>query len=144
MVLSAVFIPMASSVAQQGQFIDSSLSLLFQHGAFSTGCADSHPRVMCNIAEPVSAEHHENKGGFFGWFNTPSIIALITTPIALAKSSVPQAIFTDLCADCCRNGGVVFTLPSSFLPEEDQGVFLTMIQLPLARRKSGRKKCWIK
>lgn len=35
-------------------------------------------------------------------------------------------------------------LPTSFLPEEDQGVFLTMIQLPLALRKNVRRMCWIK
>lgn len=35
-------------------------------------------------------------------------------------------------------------LPSSFLPDEDQGVFLTMVQLPPARRKSARKKCWMR
>ncbi len=26
-------------------------------------------------------------------------------------------------------------LPSSFLPEEDQGVFMTMVQLPAGRRR---------
>ncbi len=144
MVLSAVFIPMAFSAVLLGQFTASSLSPSFRQCAFCSGGIDSYPSVMCNTAQPVSAEHHENKGGFFGWFNTTSIIALTTTPTASAKSSVPQAIFTDLCTNCCWNGGVVFTSPSSFLPEEDQGVFLTMIQLPLARRKSERKKCWIK
>ncbi|MGU0160699.1 efflux RND transporter permease subunit [Escherichia coli] len=53
----------------------------------------------------------------------PSIIALTTTPTASAKSSVPQDDIYYLCADCCRNGGVVLRLPSSFLPEEDQVSF---------------------
>ncbi|XNM62170.1 efflux RND transporter permease subunit [Escherichia coli] len=72
------------------------------------------------------------------------MIALTTTPTASAKSSVPQDDITNLCADCCRNGGVVLRLPSSFLPEEDQGVFLTMIQLPAGATQERTQKVWIK
>lgn len=91
MVLSAVFIPMAffggSTGAIYRQFsitIVSAMALSVLVALILT------PALCATLLKPVSAEHHENKGGFFGWFNTTSIIALITTPIALAKSSVPQ------------------------------------------------------
>ncbi len=144
MVLSAVFIPMAFFGVLLGQFIASSLSPSFRQWRFCSGGIDSYPSVMCNTAQTRLAEHHENKGGFFGWFNTTFDLALTTTPTASAKSSVPQDDITDLCTNCCRNGGVFFTSSVFFLPEEDQGVFLTMIQLPAGGRKSGRKKYWIK
>ena len=35
-------------------------------------------------------------------------------------------------------------LPSSFLPDEDRGVFLSMAQLPLALRRNVRRKCWMR
>ncbi|EAA0803816.1 hypothetical protein D1W51_23150 [Shigella sonnei] len=38
---------------------------------------------------------------------------------------------------CCF---YVFRLPSSFLPEEDQGVFLTMIQLPAGATQERTQK----
>lgn len=42
----------------------------FGNGAFCSGGIDSYPALCATLLKPVSAEHHENKGGFFGWFNT--------------------------------------------------------------------------
>ena len=72
MVLSAVFIPMAffggSTGAIYRQFsitIVSAMALSVLVALILT------PALMCNTAEThLKAEHHENKGGFFGWFNT--------------------------------------------------------------------------
>lgn len=71
MVLSAVFIPMAffggSTGAIYRQFsitIVSAMALSVLVALILT------PALCATLLKPVSAEHHENKGGFFGWFNT--------------------------------------------------------------------------
>ena len=41
--------------------------------------------------------------------------------------------------------GLLFLrLPSSFLPDEDQGILLTMVQLPAGATESRTTKCWKK
>ncbi|HCM1940542.1 TPA: efflux RND transporter permease subunit [Salmonella enterica subsp. houtenae serovar 57:z4,z23:-] len=132
MVLSAVFIPMAffggSTGAIYRQFsitIVSAMALSVLVALILT------PALCATLLKPVSAEHHEKKSGFFGWFN------------ARFDHSVNH--YTNSVSGIVRNTGryliiyllivvgmaVLFLrLPTSFLPEEDQGVFLTMIQLP--------------
>ncbi|QMI03707.1 efflux RND transporter permease subunit [Citrobacter sp. RHB25-C09] len=132
MVLSAVFIPMAffggSTGAIYRQFsitIVSAMALSVLVALILT------PALCATLLKPVSADHHEKKSGFFGWFN--------------AKFDRSVNHYTDSVSGIVRNTGrylviylvivvgmaVLFLrLPTSFLPEEDQGVFLTMIQLP--------------
>ncbi|NYY75995.1 hypothetical protein DMI70_10585 [Escherichia coli] len=79
--------------------------------------------------------------GFFGWFNTTfdHSVNHYTNSVGKILGSTGRYLLI-LCADCCRNGGVVLRLPSSFyLKSEIRVFFLTMIQLPLARRKSDAK-----
>ena len=70
MVLSAVFIPMAffggSTGAIYRQFsitIVSAMALSVLVALILT------PALCATLLKPASAEHHEKKGGFFGWFN---------------------------------------------------------------------------
>lgn len=91
MVLSAVFIPMAffggSTGAIYRQFsitIVSAMALSVLVALILT------PALCATLLKPVSAEHHENREDSSAGLTPLSIIALITTPIALAKSSVPQ------------------------------------------------------
>ena len=132
MVLSAVFIPMAffggSTGAIYRQFsitIVSAMALSVLVALILT------PALCATLLKPVSAEHHEKRSGFFGWFN--------------AKFDHSVNHYTNSVSGIVRKTGrylvvyliivigmaVLFMrLPTSFLPEEDQGVFLTMIQLP--------------
>ncbi|EHG4289043.1 efflux RND transporter permease subunit [Salmonella enterica subsp. houtenae serovar 48:g,z51:-] len=142
MVLSAVFIPMAffggSTGAIYRQFsitIVSAMALSVLVALILT------PALCATLLKPVSAEHHEKKSGFFGWFN------------ARFDHSVNH--YTNSVSGIVRNTGryliiyllivvgmaVLFLrLPTSFLPEEDQGVFLTMIQLPSGATQERTQK----
>ncbi|EPF2245048.1 efflux RND transporter permease subunit [Citrobacter werkmanii] len=142
MVLSAVFIPMAffggSTGAIYRQFsitIVSAMALSVLVALILT------PALCATLLKPVSAEHHENKSGFFGWFN--------------AKFDHSVNHYTNSVSGIVRKTGrylvvyliivigmaVLFMrLPTSFLPEEDQGVFLTMIQLPAGATQERTQK----
>ncbi|ECG8591241.1 efflux RND transporter permease subunit [Salmonella enterica subsp. salamae] len=142
MVLSAVFIPMAffggSTGAIYRQFsitIVSAMALSVLVALILT------PALCATLLKPASAEHHEKKGGFFGWFN--------------AKFDHSVNHYTNSVSGIVRNTGryliiyllivvgmaVLFLrLPTSFLPEEDQGVFLTMIQLPSGATQERTQK----
>ncbi|ENA1184678.1 efflux RND transporter permease subunit [Salmonella enterica] len=142
MVLSAVFIPMAffggSTGAIYRQFsitIVSAMALSVLVALILT------PALCATLLKPVSAEHHKKKSGFFGWFN------------ARFDHSVNH--YTNSVSGIVRNTGryliiyllivvgmaVLFLrLPTSFLPEEDQGVFLTMIQLPSGATQERTQK----
>ncbi|XPE55145.1 efflux RND transporter permease subunit [Shigella flexneri] len=92
MVLSAVFVPIVScSAVSLGRFsrqfsitIVSAMALLFWWHEF-------YPASCATLLKPVSAEHHENKGGFFGWFNTTLIVGVNHYTDSIGKIlAVPQ------------------------------------------------------
>ncbi|WP_270422311.1 efflux RND transporter permease subunit [Citrobacter portucalensis] len=142
MVLSAVFIPMAffggSTGAIYRQFsitIVSAMALSVLVALILT------PALCATLLKPVSTEHHEKRSGFFGWFN--------------AKFDHSVNHYTNSVSGIVRKTGrylvvyliivigmaVLFMrLPTSFLPEEDQGVFLTMIQLPAGATQERTQK----
>ncbi|NHB97152.1 efflux RND transporter permease subunit [Photorhabdus stackebrandtii] len=132
MVLSAVFVPMAffggSTGAIYRQFsitIVSAMVLSVLVALILT------PALCATMLKPIAKGSHGKQTGIFGWFNR------------MFDKSTHH--YTDSIGRILRNTGrylviyvllvagmaVMFTrLPSSFLPEEDQGVLLTMVQLP--------------
>lgn len=131
MVLSAVFIPMAffggSTGAIYRQFsltIVSAMALSFLVALILT------PALCATLLKPASEEHHA-KGGFFAWFNT-----LFDKSVDHYSNSVSRILRKTgryLVIYMLIVGGMAvlfLRLPTSFLPEEDQGVFMTMVQLP--------------
>lgn len=131
LVLTAVFIPMAFASGSVGviykQFtLSMAISILFS--AFLA--LSLTPALCATLLKPVSAEHHE-KRGFFGWFNRQF-------------DRLTQGYETRVAALVKRIGRVMLVfilivtvliiafrhLPSAFLPEEDQGYFMTSFQLP--------------
>ena len=131
LVLTAVFIPMAFGSGSVGviyqQFtLSMAVSILFS--AFLA--LSLTPALCATLLRPVSANHHE-KSGFFGAFNrgferlTASYGARVARLVG--RSGRMMAAFAVLCAVLAVTAT---QLPSSFLPEEDQGYFMTSIQLP--------------
>ncbi|ATA18971.1 multidrug efflux pump [Gibbsiella quercinecans] len=132
MVLSAVFVPMAffggSTGAIYRQFsitIVSAMALSVLVALILT------PALCATMLKPIAKGDHGAKTGFFGWFNR------------LFDKSTHH--YTDSVGSILRSTGrylllyllivvgmaVLFLrLPSSFLPDEDQGMLLTMVQLP--------------
>ncbi|EAA7529143.1 TPA: efflux RND transporter permease subunit [Salmonella enterica] len=142
MVLSAVFIPMAffggSTGAIYRQFsitIVSAMALSVLVALILT------PALCATLLKPVSAEHHEKKSGFFGWFNTRfdhSVNHYTNSVSGIVRNTGPYLIIYLLIV---VGMAVLFLrLPTSFLPEEDQGVFLTMIQLPSGATQERTQK----
>lgn len=146
MVLSAVFIPMAffggSTGAIYRQFsitIVSAMALSVLVALILT------PALCATLLKPVSAEHHENKGGFFGWFNTTFDHSVNHYTNSVGKILGSTGRYLLIYALIVAGMVVLFLrLPSSFLPEEDQGVFLTMIQLPAGATQERTQKVLIK
>ncbi|HHY0929343.1 TPA: efflux RND transporter permease subunit, partial [Salmonella enterica] len=142
MVLSAVFIPMAffggSTGAIYRQFsitIVSAMALSVLVALILT------PALCATLLKPVSAEYHEKKSGFFGWFNTRfdhSVNHYTNSVSGIVRNTGRYLIIYLLIV---VGMAVLFLrLPTSFLPEEDQGVFLTMIQLPSGATQERTQK----
>ncbi|WP_070887248.1 efflux RND transporter permease subunit [Pseudomonas argentinensis] len=131
LVLTAVFIPMAFASGSVGviyqQFtLSMAVSILFSAFLALT----LTPALCATLLRPVSGDHHE-KRGFFGAFNrgferlTERYTGRITRLVG--RSGRMMVVFVLLCGVLAIAGQ---QLPSSFLPEEDQGYFMTSIQLP--------------
>jgi len=131
LVLTAVFIPMAFGSGSVGiiyqQFtLSMAVSILFSAFLALT----LTPALCATLLRPVSVEHH-HKPGFFGAFNrsferlTAGYGARVASMIG--HTGRMMALFAVLCVVLIV---AAKQLPSSFLPEEDQGYFMTSIQLP--------------
>jgi multidrug efflux pump len=131
LVLTAVFIPMGLASGSVGviyrQFtLSMAVSILFS--AFLA--LSLTPALCATLLKPVGPDHHE-KGGIFGWFNrrfdrmTRSYEHRVTGLVR--RSGRMMAVFAILCVVLIL---AFRALPSAFLPEEDQGYFMTSFQLP--------------
>ncbi|ELY3596181.1 efflux RND transporter permease subunit [Cronobacter turicensis] len=132
MVLSAVFVPMAffggSTGAIYRQFsvtIVSSMALSVLVALILT------PALCATLLKPAADDHHEKKAKFFVWFNARFDLSVnhYTQSVGgiLHKTGRYLLLYLLIVAGMT----VLFVrLPTSFLPEEDQGVFMTMVQLP--------------
>ncbi|MFU0966277.1 efflux RND transporter permease subunit [Kluyvera ascorbata] len=141
MVLSAVFVPMAffggSTGAIYRQFsitIVSAMALSVLVALILT------PALCATLLKPASAEHHEKKG-IFGWFNAKfeySVNHYTNSVSGILRGTGRYLIIYLLIV---AGMAVLFMrLPTSFLPEEDQGVFMTMIQLPAGATQERTQK----
>ena len=131
LVLSAVFIPMAIASGSVGaiyrQFtLSMAVSILIS--AFLA--LSLTPALCATLLKPIDKNAHQ-KRSFFGWFNRKFSIMTDRYESGVAKmvkrAGGSLAVYAALCLL------LLFTMkgvPSSFLPEEDQGYFLTSIQLP--------------
>ncbi|MGQ7951902.1 efflux RND transporter permease subunit, partial [Providencia huashanensis] len=132
MVLSAVFIPMAFFGGSTGAIYRQFSITIVSSMVFSVLVAMILTPALCaTMLKPIEKGSHGSQKGFFGWFNrmfekqahhyTDSVSRMLN------GTGRYLVIYLILVA------GMAFMfvrLPSSFLPAEDQGVFLSMIQLP--------------
>ncbi len=142
MVLSAVFIPMAffggSTGAIYRQFSITIVSAMVLSVLVAMVLT---PALCATMLKPIAKGDHGEKKGFFGWFNN------------MFNKSTHH--YTDSVGNILRSTGrylllyllivvgmalLFVRLPSSFLPDEDQGVFLTMAQLPAGATQERTQK----
>ncbi|MBP6017993.1 MAG: multidrug efflux RND transporter permease subunit [Burkholderiaceae bacterium] len=132
LVLATVFFPLAFMSGSVGviyrQFsIAMAVSILF-----SALLALSFTPALCaTILKPIPKGHHETKRGFFGWFNrrfertTSSYEGWVRR--SLKRGARMMLVYLVLVAAL---GWLYMRLPTSFLPEEDQGYVIANIELP--------------
>jgi len=131
LVLTAVFIPMAFASGSVGaiyrQFsLSMAVSILFSAFLALT----LTPALCATLLRPVDPAPHR-KHCFFDWFNCrfEQMSQRYQTQVGrlIMRSGRVMLIFAALTAVLLFGYG---QLPSSFLPEEDQGYFMTVFQLP--------------
>ena len=90
------------------------------------------PALCASLLTPVEKGHHLRKAGFFGWFNRGFAATRKNYEGFLARmiSKIPRYLVVYL-AIIVVVGWLYYRLPSSFLPSEDQGYFITSISLPV-------------
>ena len=132
MVLSAVFVPMAFFGGSTGVIYRQFSITIVSSMVLSVIVALVFTPALCaTLLKPVEKGHHATNKGFFGWFNrsfdssSNKYQSLVGSMIRHRGRSM--LLYVILLA------GLVFVfmrLPTSFLPEEDQGILFTQIQLP--------------
>ena len=132
MVLSAVFIPMA--------FFGGSVGVIYRQ--FSVTIVSAMvlsvvvaivltPALCATMLKPIGGDHVHSQHGFFGWFNRWFDSA--TLRYQSGVSYVIRRAGRFMLIYLVLIGGLVFmfkTLPTGFLPDEDQGMLFAQIQLP--------------
>ncbi len=132
LVLSAVFVPMA--------FMTGSTGIIYRQFSITIVSAMALSVLVALILTPALCatmlKHREKvplseQKGFFGWFNrffdrtthgyVNSASATVKRPIRMSAIYIGLIVIL----------GVLYVrMPTSFLPTEDQGVLLTLVQLP--------------
>jgi multidrug efflux pump len=132
LVLTAVFIPMAFFQGSVGAIYRQFSLTLVASMAFSVFLAMSLTPALCaTLLKPVVKGEHHEKRGFFGWFNrrfaagTKGYQGVVER--MLKKTSRYMLLFVGVVA---LVGWLYNRMPSAFLPDEDQGYFITAISLP--------------
>lgn len=129
LVLSAVFIPMA--------FFGGSTGVIYRQFAITIASAMTlsvlvalifTPALCATILKPLPEGHSHEKRGFFGWFNRTfqrGVHRYEKGVAAMVKRKAPFLLLYVLIVGVMV---VLFAkLPSSFLPDEDQGVMFAQV-----------------
>jgi multidrug efflux pump len=132
LVLISVFLPLAFFAGSVGNIYRQFSAVMAVSIAFSAFMALSLTPALCaTLLKQVEAGHGHVKKGFFGWFNRgfarsakgyEGWVAQL-----LRRGGRMMVIYVALIAAV---GVLYMRLPTSFLPNEDQGNLLVNIQLP--------------
>jgi len=130
--LVSVFVPMAFFGGAVGNIYRQFSLVMVSSMLFSAFLAQSLTPALCaTLLEPVEAGHHHEKRGFFGWFNRGFARTAKSYESAVARILKRSGRFVLIYALLVALVGWMFLrLPSSFLPNEDQGYLLVNVQLP--------------
>ena len=131
-VLISVFVPLAFFSGSVGNIYRQFSAVMGTSIAFSAFMALSLTPALCaTLLKPVEAGHHHEKKGFFGWFNRGFSRTAKGYERGVA-ALLPRAGRTLIIYAAIVGAAVVIyqRLPTSFLPNEDQGTMLVNVQLP--------------
>ena len=132
MVLSAVFIPMAFFGGTTGAIYRQFSITIVSAMVLSVLVAMILTPALCaTLLKPIAKGHHHGKRGFFGWFNR-----MFNRNADRYERGVARVLHSSLrymLIYVLLLGGMALLfikLPTSFLPQEDRGVFTVQVQLP--------------
>ena len=133
LVLSAVLLPMAFFSGSTGVIYKQFSITIVSAMALSVLVALIFTPALCaTMLKPVKkGDHGENKRGFFGWFNRTFDSGVKRYEKGVGSILRHKAPY--LLAYVLIVVGMVFLftrIPTSFLPEEDQGVLFAQVQTP--------------
>jgi multidrug efflux pump len=133
LVLSAVFLPMAFFGGSTGviyrQFSITIVSAMVLSVLVALVLT---PALCATMLQPIEkGDHGEHKQGFFGWFNRSFIRSTQSYERGVSGILKRRAPFLLIYLAIVVVMGFLFTrIPTSFLPEEDQGVLYAQVQTP--------------
>ncbi|MBE9608016.1 efflux RND transporter permease subunit [Chitinilyticum piscinae] len=132
LVLAAVFVPMAFFGGSTGviyrQFSVTVVSAMLLSVVVALTLS---PALCATLLKPIEKGHSYGEKGFFGWFNRvfdrgnqryQNVVSRW-----LAKSGRYMVVYLVI---VIAMGALFVRMPTSFLPEEDQGILFSMVTLP--------------
>ncbi|MNY93492.1 Multidrug resistance protein MexB [compost metagenome] len=130
LVLIAVFLPMAFASGSVGIIYRQFTVTMAVSIAFSAFLALTLTPALCaTLLKPIAADHQ--KKGFFAWFDR--FFDRVNKKYETILVKLLKHVFTVMIVFVVLTGFLLFafkSIPTAFLPEEDQGSFLTSFQLP--------------
>lgn len=132
LVLSAVFIPMAFFEGSTGQIYKQFSVTIVSAMVLSVLVALIFTPALCaTMLKPIPQGGNLEKRGFFGWFNRTfhsGVLKYEQGVAAMIKRKTPYLLLYVIIIAIM---GWMFTkIPTSFLPDEDQGVLFAQVQTP--------------
>jgi multidrug efflux pump len=136
LVLSAVFVPMAFFGGSTGVIYRQFSITIVSAMVLSVIVALTLTPALCaSLLKPVKHDHYE-KRGFFGWFNRNFNKATTKYQSGVSSMLGKTGRYMVIYVAIVLVLGFLFTrLPSSFLPDEDQGIMFTQMTLPVGATK---------
>jgi multidrug efflux pump len=131
-VLISVFVPLAFFSGSIGNIYRQFAAVMGVSIAFSAFLALSLTPALCaTLLKPVEAGHHHAKTGFFGWFNRGFASTAKGYERGVARLLPKAARYLVIYLAIVAVAALIYQrLPTSFLPNEDQGSMLVNVQLP--------------
>jgi multidrug efflux pump len=132
LVLSAVFVPMAFFGGSTGVIYRQFSITIVSAMALSVLVALVLTPALCStLLKPVEKDHEKHHKGFFGWFNRTFDRNAERYQTLVGRVLARSTRFSLIYAAIVGVMVLLFMwLPTSFLPDEDQGVMFTQILLP--------------
>jgi multidrug efflux pump len=142
LVLAAVFIPMGFLTGSTGVIYRQFTATIVSAMGLSVLVAIILTPALCaTLLKPLKKGEHHGEKGFFKWFN--------------GKFDAGNARYQGIVGGMLRRGGrflaiyallalvmgfLYLRVPSSFLPDEDQGVLFTIVQTPVGATQERTQK----
>jgi multidrug efflux pump len=133
MVLAVVFVPMA--------FLGGAAGVIYRQFSITIVAAMAlsvlvaivlTPALCATMLRPHDADLHEERGGFFGWFNRVFDRSSARYRGAVGGMLARAGRFMLIYAVLAVAMGFLFVrVPTAFLPDEDQGILFAIVQAPV-------------